>query len=452
MAEAASSRILTFSPSLDGAFRFIHRVKAHPETPDDPPTTTEMTVPWSIVNRYYTADVHFEAREVREWHPHLAQDVPAIVFVWVRGEPYKEHIQRLSNDLASHDPEVTLAVRLPLSDPSTLPKNEEEEDTIDDFLSTHGFEFVDVDHSGPDTSIVYPHTTLDHAGLPRVLDALSTIMWPTMVQSASTTNRKSRARELLDWAREEEEHDGLRALVDDGDHVASAAEAKRSRMQKEMDELERWLDEDEAARTGGDPWTMAASSGPPSDAQEGAAGFDDNFTVFVSAPSGSNSGRASPDGDAGMLAPMHTGASYASLGSDFDGEEGDSDLPSRAEIDAATQRIFGTQSPTSSTQTNLPASASATPTAFTFASADSSFALGDHSDGDRDDDDFDIGAFDLGRVLGALQGMKDEIAGISDERLRRRAAARVALGLVYGLEKEGGDLTDQESGKVVRRY
>ena len=32
--------------------------------------------------------------------------------------------------------------------------------------------------------------------------------------------------------------------------------------------------------------------------------------------------------------------------------------------------------------------------------------------------------------------MKEEIAGMEDEEERRRAAARVALGLVYGLRKE----------------
>ena len=56
--------------------------------------------------------------------------------------------------------------------------------------------------------------------------------------------------------------------------------------------------------------------------------------------------------------------------------------------------------------------------------------------GNSEDDDFELGAFDLSRVLSALQGMKEEIAGMSDEDERRKAAARVALGLVYGLRKE----------------
>jgi hypothetical protein len=32
--------------------------------------------------------------------------------------------------------------------------------------------------------------------------------------------------------------------------------------------------------------------------------------------------------------------------------------------------------------------------------------------------------------------MKEEIAGMTDDEERRRAAARVALGLVYGLQRD----------------
>ncbi|PPQ85934.1 hypothetical protein CVT26_000002 [Gymnopilus dilepis] len=44
------------------------------------------------------------------------------------------------------------------------------------------------------------------------------------------------------------------------------------------------------------------------------------------------------------------------------------------------------------------------------------------------------GAFDLERVLHSLQAMKSEIADIEDEDEKRKMAARVALGLIYGLE------------------
>jgi hypothetical protein len=45
-----------------------------------------------------------------------------------------------------------------------------------------------------------------------------------------------------------------------------------------------------------------------------------------------------------------------------------------------------------------------------------------------------MASLDLGSVVTALEGMKAEIAGMTDDGERRKAAARVALGLVYGLE------------------
>jgi len=54
-----------------------------------------------------------------------------------------------------------------------------------------------------------------------------------------------------------------------------------------------------------------------------------------------------------------------------------------------------------------------------------------------------MGNFDLSRVLNALQTMKEEISGMDDEDARRKAAARAALGLVYGLERQ-----DSESGPI----
>ncbi len=38
--------------------------------------------------------------------------------------------------------------------------------------------------------------------------------------------------------------------------------------------------------------------------------------------------------------------------------------------------------------------------------------------------------------MNALQGMKAEIADMEEESERRKAAARIALGLVYGLERD----------------
>ena len=70
---------------------------------------------------------------------------------------------------------------------------------------------------------------------------------------------------------------------------------------------------------------------------------------------------------------------------------------------------------------------------------------------DEDDpDDYEMAPFDLSRVMSALQGMKEEIAGMENEDERRKAAAKVALGLVYGLEAERGELNEERRGDGAR--
>ena len=292
-------------------------------------------------------------------------------------------------------------------------------------------------------------------------------MWPSMVHSSSSASgskRKSRARELLDWAREEEYDDGLRALVQspvdetggDTENPPSPTDAspslqakpKTSRMQKEMDEFQRWLEEDESQRVNEDPWARRDEFGSPvakeslSGAQtptaatfvgsgvgfgSGDHGFEDDFTDFVGAPMDHEPRRAEPNSTKG------SSFAYVSLDSEFDMLEGDdTDLPSQDEIQATTRRLFG------STPSHLPTSTSeakqrhlsATGISDLGASpAPSTSTLGD-------DDDFEFSQFDLSRVFSALQVMKEEISDITDDAERRRAAARVALGLVYGLQRD----------------
>jgi len=292
-----------------------------------------------------------------------------------------------------------------------------------------------------------------------------------MVQSSSpsgsTSKRKSRARELLDWAREEEYDDGLRALVQTPVDEAEAdtenppssttnpspsssqTNPKTSRMQKEMDEFQRWLEEDESQRVNEDPWARRDEFGSPvpTDSLSGAQtptvatfvgsgvgfesgdhGFEDDFTDFVGAPMDHEPRRAEPNSTKGPS------FAYVSLDSELDVLEGDdTDLPSQDEIQATTCRLFG------STPSNLPTSTSepkqrhlsATNISDLGASpAPSTSTLG------GDDDDFEFSQFDLSRVFSALQVMKEEISEITDDAERRRAAARVALGLVYGLQRD----------------
>jgi hypothetical protein len=292
-------------------------------------------------------------------------------------------------------------------------------------------------------------------------------MWPSMVQpssSGSTSKRKSRARELLDWAREEEHDDGLRALVqtpvdemggDTETHSSSITttpssqtKPKTSRMQKEMDEFQRWLEEDESQRVNEDPWARRDEFGSPVAIESlsgartptaatfvgsgtgfggGDHGFEDDFTDFIGAPVDHEIRRAEPNSTKG------SSFAYVSLDSEFDVLEGDdTDLPSQGEIQATTRRLFGSTPPHLPTSTPESKQRHISPTSISdlgASPAPSTPALGD-------DDDFEISQFDLSRVFNALQVMKEEISDITDDTERRRAAARVALGLVYGLQRD----------------
>ncbi|KAH9939807.1 hypothetical protein B0H21DRAFT_755983 [Amylocystis lapponica] len=449
LTEDAGCRILVISPTTEQAQQFVQRVKvlSGASSPQSSVPDAPSSIPWTIANKYYTADVHFHTRSFADYGAQHAVGVPAIIYVWAHGEPYRDHIPDISKSLEYYDPEVSLAVRFANNNTITA----DEEDGLDEFLSTHGFEFVEGDRVArrptQEDGSASDEENAGVPGLPRVIDALSTIMWPSIVQSDATRQRKSRARELLNWARDEEEDDGLRSLIPSeppdaspsaGAPSAAAAPAKKSRMQREMEELERWLaDEDgkheDAAWGAGagaaDSWPAFATPTIVTPTADSAPiGFDDDFTEFVSAPSPRQP-------SAGMLLPMHTGASYRSLASlsdfgdaslsmpdkDEDEDEEDADLPSRAEIAETSRRIFGAA-----------VSPGLVPDPDLSAGSDDFHAFEHHAD----DDEFELSAFDLSRVLSALQGMKEEISGMDDEAERRKAAARVALGLVYGLQAE----------------
>ncbi|KAI0669244.1 hypothetical protein C8Q78DRAFT_1095594 [Trametes maxima] len=581
MSDTAGCRILVISPSATRAHQFVERMPHG--TPLQPSATegdvdvgtsvsttrggskdplssgSSTSIPWTIVNKYYTADVHFETHEFEHFRVHHAIGVPAIIYVWGHGEPFREHLPEIAKKVQHYDSEVSLAVRFGgRASTTSATSPSEEDDGLDEFISSHGFEFVEGDRAfRRPTQDLDRHSDDEDSGipgLPRVIDSLSTIMWPSLVQSQATRQRKSRARELLGWALEEEADDGLRALIadpsasastDPAPSIAAAANARKSRMQREMEELERWLEdeetesgrqysrdaadskalqraeseeaEDDKARawvasapvTSVEDWedmmTPPAIRTPRTEDNLPASadtehGFEDDFADFVSATSGASLhpglhphgfGRGEDkllevNYDVGRLTPMHTGASYRSLASvsDFGAEEGvfvsrdepnsrgygalgddeedDPDLPSRAEILETSRRLFGAPALNPSTlsetrsSTSLDTSATSTSTSTerrpegtpheipgiaspslshpTALDVDSSADLSLDSE---EGDDHSFAAFDLSRVFSALQGMKAEIAGMEDEEERRRAAARVALGLVYGLGASG---------------
>ncbi|KAF7314431.1 hypothetical protein MKEN_00915900 [Mycena kentingensis (nom. inval.)] len=396
-----SSRILTVASSLSSALNLVDRIKGpQPEQHkiEQSGLAESASIPWSISNKYYSADVHFQAHSVTGLAPNATRNLPAMIYVWPKGEAYKHHIERLAHDMREHEPEVALAVRLPPSEtpPSDVEDEAEDETEIDEFLSSNGFEFIDVseeaaeDDSGLENGI---------PGLPRVIDALSTIMWPSM----QTHTRAARLQQDLDWAQTSQ---------DDMSTVGLLGPSKSR--QAEMEELARWLEDDEttAASIRDDPWKTAASiSISPTDVNApefpNEFGFDDDFTVFVSAPpedtSADEDEEEEDDDTPARLGLPDSSPLYLSLGSGVDLDQvpdEEEDMPTDAEIDAMAARIFG-----------VPL---------------------------RDDaPEIDVAGFDLSRVMTTLEGVKADIAGMDDEAQKRKAAASVAISLVYGLQ--GGE-------------
>ncbi|KAH7885299.1 hypothetical protein F5I97DRAFT_2074409 [Phlebopus sp. FC_14] len=439
------------------------------------------SVSWTIVNKYYKANVQFVVHQLSTWAANREEvvGVPAVVFVWSVGELLPQEFESL------------LAVRLPPTSPSSDFEAEDEQD-IDSYLSSLGFEFVDV--LACDSAPASDRT--GDAGVHRIIDALSTIMWPSMIQHSS--KRTSKSFDMTRGSMTSDTTLHLSRLLG-----TNLPHGRDDRIQRELEELEQWLGEDttgEHRDTGfngedeaTDPWSTAVTAGTNTPYSRSEihtssrpttpkAGFDDDFTSFVSASlsstvSISSAQRSSPGPSAGRkvplvstsfsstfsfstssgqttpaheheqesfdmsrLTPGDTGfeISYRSLGSvsdfgDVDGERsfhdhrlddsGDEDMPSKAEIVETSRRIFG----------SVPLSLSPTDERGTHQAMRPKLLSDVEAKIDDEMTDDDLERFDLQGMLSALQGLKEEIAGMPDKE-RRKAAARVALGLAYGLE------------------
>ncbi|KAF7365118.1 hypothetical protein MVEN_00383100 [Mycena venus] len=473
--DSSTCRILTVSSTLDRAVSLVNRIRnlrstSPPEAADTTAASISISasetqtqhsglgestrVPWTLSNKYYSADVHFAAHTITGLAPHVVRNVPAVIFVWAKGEAYKHHVERLAGDMSGYEPEVSLAVCVaPSSSAEQEDKDENEDDEeaeIDEFLSSNGFEFIDASNETPSAGESEPFSQ-GIPGLPRVLDALSTIMWPSMQAKAKpvSTGLSRVARRDFDWA--QTSHDDLSPIKTS----MQPTRGRTGNREQEMDELTRWLEGDDdhfASRE--DPWRPAPAvvTSPtgidapgfpdPNITKEEFGGFDDDFTVFVSAPPVPTEGEEDFDGaDDSFDSPTEErlgapGASplYLSLGSGLDlrevqgdekaaveagatAKDGDEDLPTDAEIEAMSERIFG-----GPLRNKSDVDSEAPPPVET----------------ERGDAEYDMAPFDLSRVMSALEGMKAEIASMSDEGERRKAAAKVALGLVYGLEADAG--------------
>ncbi|KAI9443148.1 hypothetical protein H4582DRAFT_2095767 [Lactarius indigo] len=494
MAEDRESRILVVSATLDQAKAAVKLIKLFIGDDSADLPSSNVDVPWTIKNKYYSADVHFHLVEYAYWDLQLARRVPAIIFVWTRGQPYAEQVFGLHKALTRFEPEVALAMALG----SEPPHHDDPPEGPDSYLADHGFEYIDGErtrhlksnHDRPDTDTDTDTGDGDEdpvPGLPRVIDALSTIMWPSMVRRGRDDGghaRKGQAApfdfDVLRTEGEEGEEETLAALME-ADAVDSGAPLTRaSRMQREMATLERWLIENEemheaelaepislsptgidddddvedaprvlAVRaTSGDPWLSHNSS---TTQRDGATpGFDDDFSAFVSAPAVSVSPVAATAGyayatasasefslattrvhglldttsAAPMLLPSHTGGSYRSLRSGTSGFP--SDIDDLAGYEALDDRgsFFSPEHE------------------FEDPDADPRTPVGR---GERVGLTDARAPFDLADILASLQTMREDVAGIEDEAQRRAATARFASEFV--LQRMGVDGGESEGTK-----
>jgi hypothetical protein len=208
-------------------------------------------------------------------------------------------------------------------------------------------------------------------GLARVIEALHTVMWPSMqLKQQARTHRSQLSIERA--------------------KIAVPSSTEETDMGKEKAKLNAWLDSH-------DPWPQLSST------STGKNSFDDDFADFVSGTSHpieeSTEASKEPSQPTAVLPSEEEFEEFQTAEDEDYKELLDEEMPSKEEIFLASQRIFG--------QSMAP------------------------REGDEDEE---RGEFDLGSIMGALASMKEEIAGISNEDEKRKAAARVALGLVWGLE------------------
>ena len=281
-------------------------------------------------------------------------------------------------------------------------------------------------------------------------------MWPSMRSHDRNIESKKRLAQrdpsLFEWGA----RDGLDPLVNSLTISSnSRLSTQSSRMQSEVEELARWLEDGVQDE---DAWKVAVSSGVTTEHKLSSwdeeqakssepidfAKFDDDFTVFVSAPYGEDfsrkSGHSTPieDGceDCDGLKPPADGVKlYNPLASvsDFGGGEGSpdfsciifddrgEDLPTHEEILETSSKIFG-----QGNELLLTANPLGSPKLRLDEKTEASVLQLDGED--------ESAPFDLSKIFGALQQMKEDISGMENEDERRKAAARVALGLVYGLD------------------
>ncbi len=417
-------------------------------------------------------------------------------------QPYAEQVFGLQKALSRFEPEVALAIALG----SEPPHHDDPSEGPDSFLADHGFEYIDgerthhlkSDDDRPDTDTDTGEGNEDPVpGLPRVIDALSTIMWPSMVRRGQDDGGRARQGQAapfdFDVLRTEEgEEETLAALMEADAADSGAPQTRVGRMQRGMATLERWLieneemheaelgeqvslsptgideggdnddenDDDDGLRvpalraTSGDPWLSHDSSAPPSTQRNGATpGFDDDFSAFVSAPvapavsvSSAAAGYAYATASASEFTLAATGArglldaSSAPMllpshtgGSYRSLRSGTSGFPSDID-DLVGYEALDDRSSFFSPEHEFEDANDAD------ADADSRTPVGRRLGGERAGLTDARAPFDLTDILTSLQTMREDVAGIEDEAQRRAATARFASEFVFQrMDVDGGE-------------
>jgi len=309
----------------------------------------------------------------------------------------------------------------------SLPDENEDEPYLDpgeteEFCASHGFEYVEgATHSVPgssscnqDLSQTLTSMTRDIGeGIHRIIEALHTIMWPSMQQQSP--KRKARPKPNI----ASKLHLGDLELLENIEWTQFPTDEFHA----EKIALEKWLDSDDSGpiTTPTKPTTPAnlpnssSSSGEPHD----PAGFDDDFSDFVSAPVS-----APAITDTTSKIPTNEGDSEIGWNRVHNDPEdelfSDDFFPTDQEIFMTSHRIFGPHLPSQRAKSSR--------------SAQADDEGRSHKEDEDEGNTLGDGDIDLSRIMGALQGLKEEISGIENEEVKRRMAARVAMGLLYGLE------------------
>ncbi|TFK24942.1 hypothetical protein FA15DRAFT_655477 [Coprinopsis marcescibilis] len=146
--------------------------------------------PWTISNRYYNANVHFSLHTLSRVYPAVFEGVPALIVAWSKGEHIEELMRDLQQAMGGHEPEILLAVRLPGETESTSDSADSEDD-IDSMLISYGFEYIDASTPLDPSQLRRRDDDDGTPHLPRVLDALSTFMWPSMTTNNDFNSQTS---------------------------------------------------------------------------------------------------------------------------------------------------------------------------------------------------------------------------------------------------------------------